>query len=129
MLIIEGGAALARALETPMHPQLKALLRLRRGQLLDDGFADVSGLIRFLCICPGDALAAVEEAAGFPLTQDGEPTFEWCLDHGAILEAPVILSDDGSGFVLFVLNDDRVDPALIDLLRTHASTASLPQSG
>ena len=123
MLIIDSSAAMARALDQPIDPRLKRLLTLRRDQLLADGVDDLAEIACFVCVFPGDRLEAVEAAAGFPIIADGSATFEWCLDHGGWLEAPIILSDDGYGVVLLVMDDPATDPALLAVLREHAAQA------
>lgn len=123
MLIIDSSSALARALDQPIDPHLKRLLTLRRDQLLADAVNELADIACFVCVLPGDSLEAVEKAAGFPIVADGSPTFEWCLDHRGWLEAPIILSDDGYGVVLLVMDDPATDPALLAVLREHAAKA------
>lgn len=123
MLIIHSSAAMARALDQPIDPHLKRLLALRRDQLLVDGIDELADIACFVCVFPGDGLEAAEAAVGFPIIIDGGPTFEWCLDHGGWLEAPIILSDDGYGVVLLVMDDPATDSALLAVLREHAAQA------
>jgi hypothetical protein len=127
MLIIDSRPALAFALDRLEDPTLKRLLSLRRDQLAE--YED--DLINFAIIRPGDPIAAFELAFGFsPLvciadgTPFGEPgyspPFEYCADHGGWFEAPIILSDDGTGVVLIVQDEDGVDVDLIALMRAYA---------
>jgi hypothetical protein len=48
------------------------------------------------------------------------PSTEWIADHGSWFEAVYILSDDGFGVVLFVQNDEGVDPELLAMCREYA---------
>jgi hypothetical protein len=123
MLIIDSSAAMARVLDQPIDPCLKRLLVLRRDQLLGDETDDLGNVACFVCVLPGDDVEAVETAAGFPIMIDGDPTFEWCLDHAGWLEAPIILSDDGYSVVLLVMDDPTTDPSLLSLLREYACRA------
>lgn len=125
MLIITDAAGIARALDTPLSSEIKRLLELR---------ADLIDLATFVVVAPGDAVEAIEAAAGIPITTnlvDGSrygqsgfmPWFEWVADHGGLLEAPFILADDGAGVVLIVPDDDGIDAALLSMLRAHADRA------
>jgi integrase len=127
MLIIDSSAALARALDQPIDPNLKRLLALRRDQLAE--YED--DLINFVVVQPGDTIADVGGALGFspfvsfvdgtPFGEPGySPPFEWCADHGGLFEAPIIFSDDGAGVVLIVQNKDGMDADLLALMRAYA---------
>lgn len=117
MLIITDAAGLARALD----PAIRALLELRRDQLLADDL-NIGEIVNWLIVEPCDTLAEIETAAGFPITPD--PPWEWVLDHNGIFEAPIVVSDDGFGIVLIVSDAKGVDPDLIRLLRCDAKTQS-----
>lgn len=100
------------------HPDIVSLLRLRRDQLMDCG--DLTEIGTFVIVEPGDALAEIELALGFPVIMGGVPTWEWVMRHGAIFEAPVIVSDDGFGHVLIMPDTEGIDPRLLALCRHHA---------
>ncbi|MBJ7442587.1 MAG: hypothetical protein JHD35_26695 [Sphingopyxis sp.] len=117
MHIIRTWPELADWLENPVHRDIAALLRLRRDQLIDCG--DQTEIGTFVIVERGDALADMESALDFPITMAGSPTWEWVMRHGAIFEAPVILSDDGFGHVLIVPDADGIDPDLLTLCRAH----------
>lgn len=119
MLIIRSSADMARALCSPITPELKALLALRRDQLAEHLDHDLGELAQFIIAAPGDTLAATEAAAGFSFTPD--PPWEWVLDHHGIFEAPIIISDDGFGVVLIVPDVEGMNADLIRLLRTDAN--------
>lgn len=117
MLIIADAAGLARALD----PAIRALLELRRGQLLADGL-DIGEIVKWLIVEPVDTLAAIETVVGFALAPD--PPWEWVLDHSGIHEAPIITDDTGFGIVLIVPDSEGIDPALLALLRRDANASS-----
>lgn len=109
---------LADWLEHPADTAIAELLRLRRDQLI--GCGDLTEIGTFVIVEPGDGLPDIERALGFPITMAGSPTWEWVMRHGAIFEAPVILSDDGFGHVLIVPDAEGIDPDLLTLCRAHA---------
>ena len=124
MLIITDSAMLSDALTSSLAANIKNLLALRRDQLfLDtDGEYDLAELAHWIVVMRGDAMPEIEAAVNYPITPD--PPWEWVLDHGGILEAPIILSDDGFGVVLIVPDEHGVDPELLRLLRLDAVAAS-----
>ncbi len=123
MLIIRNSAAMTSALGSPIDPRVKRLLSTRRDQLAEYEGCELGDLAHWIVVAPGDQLAAIEAAAGFPISPD--PPFEWVLDFGGIMEAPTILSDDGFGVVLIVPDEPGVDDILLSLLRRDATQADL----
>ena len=123
MQIITDTMTMDLALASPLDPAIKTVLILRRDQLLSDtgGEYDIGELARWIVVAPGDPLAAVETAAGYPIAP--VPPWEWVLDHGGILVAPIILSDDGFGVVLIVPDEQGIDPDLLKLLKRDAVAA------
>jgi hypothetical protein len=124
MLIINDACELARALDSPLAANIKALLT-ERAELID--------LATFVIVSAGDRIEAVEAAAGLPIMTGlvdqcryGEPgfmpAFEWVADHGGLYEAPFILSDDGAGVVLIVPDEHGADPDLLALLREYGES-------
>lgn len=118
MLIIRNWEELADWLARPIHPDIASLLQIRRDQLKE--YDELMDIGTFAIVEPGDTLANIELALGFSITVDGSPTWEWVLRHGAIFEAPLILSDDGFGHVLIVPDTEGIDPVLLALCREHA---------
>lgn len=118
---------MSEALGSALDPAIKAFLTLRRNQLLSDtgGEYDIGELAHWIIVAPGDPLAAIETAVGFPIFPD--PPWEWVQNHGSIMEAPIVLSDDGFAVVLIVPDEQGVDPGLLKLLKRDAVTAD--QSG
>lgn len=119
MHIIRTWAEMAAYLDSPIAPDLKCLLQTRRDQLMEYG--DLSELGEFLIIQPGDTMASIDHAIGWPILMDGTPTFEWVLRHGTVWEMPFVLSDTGAGHVLIVPDAKGIYPALLDLCRTYAA--------
>ena len=125
MINILDSAAFARAMDSPIDPDLRRLLLLRRDQLLADaGDCDLRDLVQFIVVQPGDTVTAIESAVSYPLIAD--PAFEWAVDHGGWYEAVTILSDDGFGIALFVPDDEAIDAAVLNAVRAHAVATSIP---
>lgn len=138
MIKIHDDVALKRVLNSPLSSALRLVLATRAGQLVANGFA-LRDLVCFVVVEPGDAIVSIIDALGFsPLTNlvdgavygtaDFTPSFEWALDHGGVIEAPFILSDDGFGWVLLVADEPGVNPDLLAMLHEHAVKAE-PLSG
>ncbi|MDH7973530.1 hypothetical protein QH494_15170 [Sphingomonas sp. AR_OL41] len=125
MLTITNTTTMSLALDSHLNPAIKALLVMRRDQLLSDtgGGHDIGELANWIIVAPGDPLAAIETAAGYPIAPD--PPWEWVIDHGGIMEAPIILSDDGFGVVLIVPDEQGVDSVLLKLLKRDAVAADV----
>ena len=123
MLIITDAETMSLALGSTLDPAIKGLLVIRRDQLLSDTGGDyaLGELAHWIVIAPGDPLSAIEMAAGFSIAPD--PPWECVIAHGKIMEAPIILSDDGFGVVLIVPDEQGVDTALLTLLRADAVSA------
>ncbi|QGP77775.1 hypothetical protein [Sphingobium sp. CAP-1] len=94
-----------------------ALLRLRRDQLID--CSDLTDIGTFAIVEAGDTLGSIEKALGVTIVIGGSPTWEWVMRHGAIYEAPIVVSD-GFGHVLIVQDAEGVDPRLLSLCRANA---------
>ena len=112
------------ALNAALNPAIMALLLMRRDQLLSDtgGEYDIGELAHWIVVAPGDPLAAIETALGFPILPI--PPWEWVLAHQTgILEAPTICSDDGWGVVLIVPDEQGIDADLLKLLKRDAVAA------
>ena len=131
MLSIRSTADMDRALASPIDADLKRLLELRRGQLLEHDGYDLGELAHFIVAGPFDTIATIEGVVGVPLSTNlvdgsrlGEPgftaNFEHVARHGLWFEAVLVLSDDGFGIALFVPDRPDIDAGLLDLLRSHA---------
>jgi len=119
MLSLSSSAALARALSLPIDDRLKELLALRSEQL----GGEIAGLARFVVVEPGDTLEALEAELGFSILGDPELVLgpEWVADHGHVLEAVWLLTDDGFAHVAWLPRLEGMDPELIEFCTTHAS--------
>lgn len=127
MLSIRNSAQMEAALASVLDPALRVLLTQRRDQLAGEG--DLADLAHIIVAGPGDTLAAVEAEVSVPISRNlvdgshlGEPgftpSFEYVEQHpGGWFEAVLILSDDGFGIVLLVLDRVDVDPRLALLMR------------
>ncbi len=131
MLVIDSSAAMVRALDQPIDPDLKYHLALRGSQLADDHH-DLGEHVRFVAVAPGDTLDEIEAALGFPVATnlvDGSrlgqpgftPSWEWAERHrGGWTELAFVLADDFAA-VLLVPDRDGIDPTLTGLCRDHAA--------
>jgi len=117
MIIITNEDELASA---NLDPPTRALIDGRCRELLSGGLA-LGDIVNWIVVAPGDTLADIKTAIGFPIDAAGPP-WEWVEDHGVLYEAPIILSDDGFGVVLVVPDDEGVNAILLAALRRDAST-------
>lgn len=126
MINITDAAAFARAMDSPIDPALRRLLRLRHDQLLADTGRDyeLGNLVQFIIAGPADTVAAIEGAANYPIVT--QPAFEWVVDHGGWFEAVTILSDDGFGIALFAADREDGNMQVLTLLRHYAEAAPIP---
>ena len=130
MNIIKTTLALERVLTSPIDPELSRILTLRRDQLSENGHY-VGGYAHFIIVGPGDRLADIEAAAGFPIAANivdgiayGQPGFEpsWeSIDRhpGGTFELVFVL-DDELATVVLVPDDPGIDPTLLQLCREFA---------
>lgn len=118
MYIIDTAAAMARALDQPLDPDLRRLLKLRRDQM-----AGHEEAARYVVVEAGDTVASIEAAIGFPLVLDDQPAWEWAERHeGKIWEVVLVLSDDGPAEVL-IADEHNSHTDLITLLHVHGVDA------
>lgn len=113
MHIIRSAEALARALDSPLDPELLAILRGHAERLAD--YADIAfeELAKMLVIEAGELLAdAGEIQVGAGGGEFSHPP-EFVRRHARWFEAVFILSDDGLGLVLIVEQGEGADPDLI----------------
>lgn len=115
MHIIRTWAELADWLDRSTDPDITSLLQRRRDQLMDCG--DLTEIGTFVIVAPGDTLDEIETMLGLSIIIDGTPAWEWVARHGPILEAPIILTDDGFGHVLIVPDAEGMDPKLLAFCR------------
>lgn len=129
MQCIQTWAALSALLEQEPDPYFIRFLTLRRQQL--EAFGELSDLGGIYLVQPGDSIPDVERAVGFPIASgpidgvrypdpDFQPGWEWIERHPTFWEAPFVLSDDGSGFILIVLDRPDIDEALRAMMTAFA---------
>jgi hypothetical protein len=134
MLIINDAPSMTRALATMTDQWLKRTLALRRIQLIDAEI-EIGELGPFIIVEPGDPLKVIETATGIPIatnlidgavwpSPDFVPSWEWCRSDEGWHELVYVLSDDGSGAVLFVPDREGIDPILSAIIRTFADQQS-----
>lgn len=129
MIVIRTAEDMARALDSPLDPELKVLLQSHWGRLSEyDGYA-LDDLALFIIIQPNDTLTAIDEVAPRPIIGGGAAFAilpEIICEHARWIELVFILSDDGFGLVLLVPKDVVVDPILAAALQDslHAQNPS-----
>jgi len=106
MITITDWGMLSRALSLPIDLQLKRLLLERRDQL----GGDITDIVRFIVVQPGDSLKALELALGFNIFEDADglafphPGFsgrwDWLASHGHTFELVLEGTDDFTHVVL-----------------------------
>lgn len=122
MIIIRRWAELEPAFGLPIDEGIKGVLRLRRRQL--EGYGEI---VRFMIVEPGDDPHDMEPCPLINIV-DGRrfgdagftPSWEAIEDHGGACELTFVLSDEGSGVVIFVPCREGIDPDLLKLCRTYA---------
>lgn len=132
MITIYDSADMQRVLSGPFDPDLKMLLVKRLDMLSDFSDFDLSELVHFVIVEPGDSIAAIETELGFsPFVNfvDGarfpdsayQPSWEWLVAPGPWYELCYALSDSGFGIVLLVPNRPGVEPAVLELFNAFAT--------
>ena len=118
MLLIRTSGAIARALDSPLDPELHELLGAYWASL--EEFGDEL-LAEVLIVEAGDTLEQVEQAYGRRLVADGVFSFtvERITAHEHWYDVIWIISDDGSGLVLLIEIHPETDAALLAACR-HA---------
>lgn len=129
MQCIQTWAELPALLEEEPDPHLVRFLTLRRQQL--EEFGEPSDLGCFYIVQPGDRLTDIEKTVDCPIASSimddirfpdpaYTPRWEWIERHKTFWEAPFVLSDDGSGFILIVLDRPGIDEEVRDLMTAFA---------
>jgi hypothetical protein len=129
MIVIRTAEEMARALDSPLDPELRRILAEHWARLADYDLP-LSDLAEFLIAQPADTLAKLETASGMTLIafDDGRPLFalgpEIVEQHVGFLELVFILSDDGFGVVLLVSEREGMDPILKAACERELNTRS-----
>lgn len=126
MNLIRTVEAMARALDSPLDPELKQLLRSHAERLAEYEDYALEELAEFLIVEAGDALPDVEQAYGTQLVMDGQFTFtvELITQHERWFDVVWIISDDGFGLVLLVQIDPGTDARLLAACRHALATSN-----
>ena len=119
MIVIRTAEEMARALDSPLDPELKHCLQDHWDRLAEWQDYDLSELAVFLIVQAGDTLEQAEAIISQPLVQEGCFTIppELVARRSGWIEATFILSDDGFGLVLLVQVGPRADARLIAACR------------
>ena len=108
-------------------PELLDLIRQRIADTAE--YVDTFGeLVFFVVVRPGDDIAALDDALGFPVMANrfdgiafGEPGFapSWDVldEHAGFYELVYVLSDDGQGVTVFVTRGESVSAELLAMCR------------
>jgi hypothetical protein len=118
MILIRTAEDMARAIDSPLAPFLKARLQGHAERLAEYDDYVPEELALFVIVQAGDTLASLEQQTRLSLVHDGTLRFppESLEREGEWLEAVMILSDDGFGLVLLVRPEAVTDPELSGLI-------------
>ncbi|NTZ42883.1 hypothetical protein G7A66_07235 [Altererythrobacter sp. SALINAS58] len=124
MLVIRTAEEMARALDSPIHPELKQPLAAHWERLSEYEGYDLSELAEFAIVEPGDTLQDLSEVIEVQLGEGGvAPAFsltpEIVEQHESWTELVFIYSDDGFGLVLFIPTAFVTDPLISELAKRH----------
>ena len=124
MIVIRTAEEMARALDSPIDPELKHCLQAHWDRLSEWQDYELSELAVFLIVQAGDTLEQAEVIIGQTLVQEGCFTIppELVARRGGWFEATFILSDDGFGLVLLAEQGPAADPRLMAAFSNAAAT-------
>lgn len=121
MIVIRTAEEMARALDSPLDPELKHCLQAQWDRLAEWRDYELSELAVILIVQAGDTLDQAEAIIGQTLVQD-EAFFllpELVARRGGWFAATFILSDDGFGLVLLVEIAANTDHDLLAACNHH----------
>lgn len=121
MIVIRTAEDMARALDSPLDPELKSMLQGHRDRLVELEDYPLEDLALFVVAQPGDTVAELELGLDGPVLTDSEFAFgpEFVCQHGNWIEAVFVFSDDGYGLVLLVSTAEGTDPVLLAACNKH----------
>jgi len=96
--------------------QLHTLIEKCLASLSDFDDFDLSDLVTFIVVEPGDRLEAVNAELGFPILTR---PFELLADHCGWYEMVFVLSDHGYGIEVFIPKSAGVCPQLLSYCAAH----------
>lgn len=131
MLYLQDTASMQIVATTHPNDCLRSLLSSRMAQLGQTEGLELEALAHFIVFEPADTVAALEAELCFSPLQnfvdgscfgqrDFTPSWEWIEAHECWFELAYVLSDDGFGVIVFLPNDEGVDPELLALCRAHS---------
>jgi len=100
-------------------PELHQLISERLADLAEYSDYDISELVNFLAVEPGDSLALVEQELGFPMDYLSKP-WESFVSYQCWHEILYLLGDDGFGLVVFIPTQNLMDSRLSHLCNQHS---------
>jgi len=109
MRVLRDSRSIRSAGADPGEPALSVLIS-RLIADLDDEECDLTEMVRLVIVEPGDALETIDAELGFPLLDRPLDVIE---THDGWIELTMVLSDDGSGVVVYVPVRPDVDPELL----------------
>ena len=121
MIVIRTAEGMARALDSPLDPELKHWLQDHWDRLAEWRDYELSELAVFLIVQAGDSLELAEAIIGQTLVQDEAFVLppELVARRGGWIEVTFILSDDGFGLVLLVEIAANTDHDLLAACNHH----------
>jgi hypothetical protein len=114
---------MARALDSPLDPELKQLLRDHAERLAEYDDYGLEEMAEFLIVEAGDTVELLQITRDQPILTPEATDFahpvELITRHQHWIEAVFILSDDGFGLVLLVEQSGNADAALLTVCNRH----------
>jgi hypothetical protein len=118
MQIIRTAEELARAIASCLDPSLRTILEGHRDRLAECADEYTFEELAVFALCEaGDTADDLGQAIG---RQPG--SWEYVCRHGEWLEAVIILSDDGFGWVVLIPDLPTTDPGLLALCEGNTAT-------
>jgi hypothetical protein len=115
MIVLRDAASMRKAVNDCAYPTLTPILAKRIEQLNVGAEEDISEVVHFIIVEPGDQPEQLDRELGWPMfinpedgTRFGQPDFtpshEWVEDHGSWIEIVFMLTD-AFGIAVLVQND------------------------
>lgn len=123
---------LARALDSPLRPELLELLGKHADRLAEYPDFAFDELAEIIVVEAGESLDGIRSIMGPSIVTEGTADFTYPVElisqHDRYIEVVFILSDDGFGLILAIEIGDKTDAALLALctreLQQYGSVAS-----
>lgn len=126
MIVIRTAEEMARALDSPLDPELKQLLAANWERLSEYEGYDLCELAEFAIVQSGDTLQDLSRIVEIELGEGGAaPVFfsgpEAVEQHESYIELVFVLSDFGEGIVLLIPTASAIDPLILQLAKRNLS--------